>query len=230
MRKIAIIAALALVLCGAFSLSAQATATLDFNCSPATAGSISFGGPGTALVGTDIQVDSITGIGTPLNDGVTLIITDGVLNFNTGIFTGLGEGEYDFAAGGSITLTGTTDHGSGLLLSGTFVSSPSVPHVVIGTGGGTVVGNFTDEKNLDLITFFGLSPADGYAFIGGKINLAFSTASAINPETATAFSSQDVLSGDITNIASPIPIPPSMVLLGSGLLGLVGFGIRRKQG
>jgi hypothetical protein len=29
---------------------------------------------------------------------------------------------------------------------------------------------------------------------------------------------------------TPIPIPPSALLLGSGLLGLLGFGIRRRQG
>jgi hypothetical protein len=45
--------------------------------------------------------------------------------------------------------------------------------------------------------------------------------------------SYDLSSGGATvtiSDASPIPLPPAAILLGSGLVGLMGFGVRRKRG
>lgn len=42
------------------------------------------------------------------------------------------------------------------------------------------------------------------------------------------FTVQDGITYNI-NAYAPIPVPPTALLLGTGLLGLVGFGYRRKR-
>lgn len=229
MRKISIIMALALILCGAFALSAQAGPILDFDISPLTPGTISYTANGV-LNGQNIQVDTVTGLGTPLNSGVPFPITGGLLFFETGPFTAPGSGELDFSVGngflhinGGVPAAGIPA-GSQLIFN-TALTSPPVPHVALGTGnlGGTVFLNFTDEKNADLVKFFGLT---GLEALGGTLNLQFATSKAIDPTGNTGFDSSTVLSGDVSN--NFVPIPPTAILLGSGLLGLVGFRLRRK--
>jgi len=40
---------------------------------------------------------------------------------------------------------------------------------------------------------------------------------------------QNSVNYTLTGTLSTVPLPPSMLLLGSGLLGLVGLGWRRRQ-
>ena len=71
------------------------------------------------------------------------------------------------------------------------------------------IAPFDDTKGGALLAAFGI-PAEGWA---GLINLSFNTGS----HTAA--------SGDVLNT----PIPGSLLLLGSGIMSLVGIGVRRKS-
>src|SRR6266568_4842574 len=103
---------------------------IDFSMSAPTPGTLSYAGGIAPLIGTDIQVDTITGVSTPLQSGTTLTCTGTVLtgcdlDFTTGPSTGL----WTWGAGGFITITGDTspDHSTSLtLLSGTITSASVV--------------------------------------------------------------------------------------------------------
>jgi hypothetical protein len=220
MRKIAIIMAMALVLCGAVALSAQAF-VLDFNVTSPSNGTGTYAGGANPFIGANIKVLNIVGIDTPLNQGVSVPIFNGVLAFTTGNFVKIDGTEYDFGAGGSITVNGaiptvTGNVTSHLLMSGSFIPNAAgeVPELEPGTPGPLFSADFTDTKYNPLLAYFGI-PDNPTLF--GSINLRFN--GALNPDGFSLTS----LSGDVTNV----PVPPSALLFGSGLLGLVGFRFRR---
>jgi len=232
----------------AFTVTGPAwAAVLDFGMIAPTSGTISYSGGGTPLVGTDIEVDEVTGLGgTPLNNNVTYDIIGGDLDFTTGGFVSTFFGVSSFSSGGTITLTGGVDvSGDGdlddpediastTLFSGTWTS----PVLVINISGTSKIfgAAFVDVKDDDLVALFGY-PGSGLTWTGA-INLSFATSSSATPPTGFSTSPNcstssppcgTVLSGDITNEPSVIPEPASasLMLLGLGLLG--GVGGRRKR-
>ena len=237
MKKIAIIAAFALALC-AFTLSAQATTIIDFTVPGNNpTGAVSYDGGAASALSTFFDAAehpiTISQVETLLPSSGPFTVTDGQLTFTSGAFDAvLSDPEHwGFGAGGSITLTGSVTIGSntftGTILTGSFtqmlVSKPDPT-----TGANVMVANFTDTKDKDFLALFGLSPDQVSAFGNFNIGLQLNLVNGVYPIPDEAFSSLLVTSGDVKN--NPIPLPPSMVLLGSGLLALVGFGIRRRQG
>ena len=204
-------------------LPAHAIPILDFFV--VGGGTISYGGGTTPLFGTGVQALSVVGIGTPLNAGVPHQCVGCVLDFTTGnfIFISSGPSSWTFGAGGNITLTGGIS-GSGLsipigttLFDGSFTSNPVVIQGPLGLR--ALVAGFSDTKNQTLTDFFGLPNAS----FGGLVNLSFAAPG--NP--ASGFTSTAVLSGDVAN--SPVPEPGTLLLIGSGLVG-IGVGARRRSG
>jgi PEP-CTERM motif len=180
---------------------------------PLIAGSVSWAGGAAPLVGTDIVFKTVTGVETPANAGSTLsCVGDCFLNFVTGSYAGGGV----WNPGGSFILTG--DLGgiadSGILLTGTWTSP------VIRSGGMSLSifnGEGSDTKDPALLAYFGY-PAD-FPF-----NFANTEIAAIGPVTGPF--SVVVSNADISNIASPIPEPGTLLLLGSGISALA---LRRRR-
>ena len=57
---------------------------LDFNISAPTSGTISYGGSGGALVGSNIEVDNVAGLSTPANANVTAALSELRIEFQHG--------------------------------------------------------------------------------------------------------------------------------------------------
>jgi len=228
----------------AMSSGASQAASLDFNITADTSGlaSIAFDGS-TSVIGANISVDSLVGLGTTINDGTTLDCIDCTLSFTSGDFvsytveTGV-NGDYsvwNFAAGGSINITGTLA-GTSIPAGSTLMSGSFTQVSVIGLPNGTfefqiAAGEFSDTKNAELLSYYGLPVDHSYL---GNINLSFLGIDADgNPSTAD-FQSTQVLSGDVFNRPDPnsisaVPVPAAAWLFGSGLLGFVAVGRRRRS-
>jgi hypothetical protein len=209
-----------------YSGEVGADAFLDFNLDathPAGA-SISYAGGNNPLIGSNLSVDTVTGIGTPNNPGTMLTIVGGTLTFTTGNLTGSSIDTWYFGGGGSITLTGGIDLDpltpgleipvGTVLLSGTFTDASVMSFGRLFKISGA---SFFDTKNGALTTYFGL-PSGTYE---GNFNISF-LASGFPPNF---FSSTSVGSGDVLD--SPVPEPATMLLFGGGLVG-IGILARRK--
>lgn len=220
---------LAVALCGLLSVQAQADGIIDFGMESLTSGVISYDGIGGPLVGTDIQVDNVIGIDTPFHAGIpSLEISGGLLNFATGNFDGAGTSpsSWNFLPGGEITLTGSINFPGSLgaidatWLKGSFQGASVIE---FGSSYKFAVAVFTDNKLCPIIGYYyGDTIPDDTTFLGG-FNLSF-IAEGVPPG---AFTSTTLLSGDLTN--TPVPVPASVLLLGSGLLGLVGVPRLRRR-
>lgn len=214
MKKVLIVA-VGLILALGLSFTpatVKADTIIDFGIIAPTGGSIYYSGGVTPLYGTGIDVDNVTGIGTPLNSGApnALALAGYFLNFNTGNLVTTDSSHWYFGPGGSITIS----DGITTLLTGTFTS---MQVVAVGPAYKVAIPGFFDTKDPNLLAYFGLPDM----IYSGNFNISF-YALGLPPD---GFTSGELLSGDISN--TPVPEPATMLLLGSGLIGLAQYGRKR---
>jgi len=206
-----------LVLCPSF----VSATSIFFGINAPTTGTISYAGGGASLIGAGIEVDSITGIDTPLNAGVPILCSSCILEFTSG--TSISDWVF---GSGSISITGgATEPGipdNSILLDGIFSSIN-----VVDSGGGffdvaiNLEDLFIDDKHEALCSYYE-APCGNFE---GELHMNFTVLGA--PDVGDGFSSNAVLDGGALNVVVLIPVPASVYLLGSAL-GLLGW-MRRKK-
>jgi len=193
-------------------------------------GNISYAGGANPLVATNIQVDRVYGkvinaSGTVVYTSIEYVVSNSDLDFTTGNrISG-----WTFGPGGSITLTGTVNGSiTGALISGTMAaneSGVSAEVIRLYKQLSLCLATFQDTKNQALLNLlFGTSGFATPGSTGWNGGLHFDFYTSTLPPIGSAFESSSVGSIDVANTV--VPVPPSVWLLGSGLLGLVG--LRRR--
>ena len=167
------------------------------------------------LVGSDLFTDSILSEGTKQNNGASLAL-NATLSFTTGNYVSSlsTSTDWDFAAGGSLTITGTVTgliNTSTTLFTGQFAGDTTV--LDLGSNNYKVIGaSISGHVNAELAQYFGLTV--GELSTGGFSLLFSGPGTPPGGITGTALNS-----GNVALTSSPEPA--SWVLLCVGAMGYV---------
>ena len=244
------VAALSLLAGGfmAFSSAAEA-AVIQFDDEMINGGTLFYDGEGGPLMGTDLLLDLVMGIDTPLNSGESggLLCEDCKLNLKTG--ANLSEFPYQFdSEGSSLTITGTVKNGETEIATGTLVTG-SFTETVIGSANGDAVV-FTsiglDTMDAGISAFFGI---DATKFRFAQTSIAIGDVELLtdqeNEENEELLLNGGFI-GTVTNVDmdnfpiepeenppigpeenTPVSVPEPATLLGLGVVG-AALGVSRR--
>lgn len=134
----------------------------------------STGGTGSVLIGSNIPALTVSGDGTPVENGASLAIVDGFLNFTSGAYNGNGS-NWSWGAGGVLNLTGCIAGVTATVCTGknnVNLLSDDFQSVKIETILGSldaVFGNITGTLNAQVAAYFGVSTTFETASFGTSI-------------------------------------------------------------
>jgi hypothetical protein len=152
----------ALATAGIVSVAGSAeAAVIQFDDKTVHGGTLDYDGVGGGLVGKDLLLDTVLGIDTPSNNGKELSCVGCKLNFVTG--ANISETpSYEFASGGSITITGKIMDGLTEIVNGTLLTGKFTENVLgnIALGKATFLGIGIDTVNAALSSYYGVNTTD----------------------------------------------------------------------
>ncbi len=170
----------------------------------------------------------ISGTGSYVTDPFTLSAST-ITSIDLGLWDAFdASNHYDPSA-----LTYTIQDATGAVLSSGTVGLTTLNSQSYGSGFWEFESEFSLNVNLSAGTYY-LTLANGLATNGEAIGWSFSQSN----NNLTAWSSRDFTTSApnvsaesfiINGTTSPVPLPPALLLLGSGLIGLVGTGKRFKK-
>lgn len=225
---------------------AQAGAVLNFTQGPNPGGTVSYAGGLNPLVGTNIPIYNVTGLGSLANPGDHAIVGStvnaayGVLNFVTGAFTGTFGGNDFFAGGGSFVIRGNVPDagisapGGAVLVSGGFDPSFGVSILNLGNFN-QISGGGPDTKDPGLVSYFNLPASSSWLFslttnesgrMPGDNN--GNPSDGARPFTFVVNNASILNETDSQQIAE-VPEPASLLLLGTGILGVAAHRWRQRK-